>query len=209
MPTLAVGMFQPRMATHASPWHPSECPATRSRLWRGLLGAVLCGLALCGPSCRSADRQEPAQEVTLRTLDEAKFAETLKPYRGRVVLVDFWATWCGPCKELFPHTVQLHRELADRGLAVVSVSLDPPEKEPEVLRFLVAQGASFDNFIASRGGSGEAVELLEIDGGLPHLKLLDRTGKLRKTFPRPSRLVDPAAVERAVEELLGEPAGPT
>ena len=190
MPTLVVGMFRPH-------------------LWRGLIGAVLCGLALCGPSCRPADRQGPAQDVALRVLDEAKFAETLKQYRGRVVLVDFWATWCRPCKELFPHTVQLHRDLADRGLAVVSVSLDPPEKEPEVLGFLAAQGATFDNFIASRGGSGEAVELLEIDGGLPHLKLLDRTGKLCKTFPRPSSLVDPAEVERAVEELLGEPAGPT
>ena len=174
-----------------------------------LLGAVLCGIVVCGPSCRPADRQARAQDVTLRTLDETRFADILKQYRGRVVLVDFWATWCRPCKELFPHTVALYQELGDRGLAVVSVSLDMPESEAEVLRFLVAQGAAFDNFIASRGGSGEAVELLDIDdGALPHLKLLDRAGKVRKTFPRPFSGVDPAEVEQAVKELLGEPAGP-
>lgn len=175
-----------------------------------MLWAALGGWCLAGWSCRVSGPQAPAQDVTLRTLDETRFAEVLKQYRGRVVLVDFWATWCRPCKELFPHTVQLYRDLADRGLAVVSVSVDPPESEAEVLRFLVAQGATFDNFIASRGGSGDAVELLDIDDGtLPHLKLLDRSGRVRKTFPRPFSPVDPAEVEQAVEELLGEPAGPS
>jgi thiol-disulfide isomerase/thioredoxin len=149
-----------------------------------------------------------AGKVTLHTFDEKQFAETLKKYRGKVLLVDFWATWCAPCKEDFPHAVRLHRELASRGLAVVSVSLDLPDKEPEVLKFLTAQGATMDNFIAAHGGSGEAFQVLQIpDGTLPHLKLFDRAGKLRKSFPEPSSPVKPAEVDRAVKELLDEPAG--
>jgi thiol-disulfide isomerase/thioredoxin len=186
--------------------------------------AAVCTLSVLGCFSRSAERPAPgppdsevpappppaaAGQVTLRTFDENQFAETLKKYRGKVILADFWATWCAPCKEDFPHTVRLHRELADRGLAVVSVSLDPLENEPQVLKFLTAEGATCDNFIARHGGSGEAFEVLQIpDGTLPHLKLFDRGGKLRKTFPQPSSPIKPAEIDRAVKELLAEPAGP-
>jgi thiol-disulfide isomerase/thioredoxin len=141
--------------------------------------------------------------VKLQTLDETKFADALKQYRGKVVLVDYWALWCSPCKELFPHTVQLYRELAGRGLAVVSISLDTAEKEPEVLKFLVAQQATFDNFLASHDPA-EAAGLLQIENGtLPHLKLFDREGNLRRTFPKAQSAVNPAEVDEAVKELLG------
>lgn len=195
------------------------------RRWIAVGWVAACGFWLAGCPGRSADRPgssvapaastaghhpspQSAAKVTLQTLDEAKFADLLGQYRGKVVLVDFWAMWCPSCKELFPHTVQLYRELAGRGLAVISVSLDDAENQQAAYEFLVSHQATFDNFIASRGASAKAFELLGIEGGgLPHLKLFDRSGKLRKTLPEPFSALEAAEIDQAVRELLAEPGG--
>jgi thiol-disulfide isomerase/thioredoxin len=123
--------------------------------------------------------------------------------RGQVVLVDFWATWCGPCLELLPHAVELHRRLGAKGLKVVTVSLDNAGSEPAARRFLDRQGATTDNFLALYGVGPEAFTAFGIeDGALPHLRLYDRQGKLRRTFASGGKAIDPAEMERAVEELL-------
>ncbi|MGQ9573749.1 MAG: TlpA family protein disulfide reductase [Thermoguttaceae bacterium] len=195
------------------------------RRWIAVGWVAACGFWLAGCPGRSADRPGPSvapaastagqhpspqspAKVTLRTLDEVKFAELLSQYRGKVVLIDFWAMWCPSCKELFPHAVQLHRELAGRGLAVISVSLDDAENQQAAYEFLVSHQATFDNFIASRGASAKAFELLGIEGGgLPHLKLFDRSGKLRKTLPEPFSALEAAEIDQAVRQLLAEPGG--
>ena len=150
-------------------------------------------------------------QTSLRTVDEAEFAQALKEHRGKVVLVEFWATWCLQCLELLPHTVELYNKHADQGLAVISVSLDYPDDDRQrVFDLLKLKGATFDNFISRYGGDAKSLEVFAIEGGaLPNLKLYDRSGKLRKTFaagvipPEPFGLED---VSRAVEELLEEPS---
>ncbi len=57
----------------------------------------------------------------------------LASYRGKVVLLDFWATWCVPCREEIPHFVALQRKYGDRGLAVIGISMD--DTEAPVRRF--------------------------------------------------------------------------
>jgi len=84
------------------------------------------------------------------------------------------------------------------------VSFDDAEDEPGVLRFLAAQGATFENFRAETGASSQSVTEFEIDDGtIPFMRLYDRTGKLRKTFASP---FEAAEVETAVKQLLAEPA---
>ena len=107
--------------------------------------------------------------------------------------------------ELFPHTVELHNRFADQGLTVISFSLDDPESESAVLRFLTANGAAIGNFISPYGVGPEMFEAFQIDGGaLPHFKLYDRDGKLHKTFSSGEEPVDPQQIDRAIEKLLGE-----
>ena len=81
---------------------------------------------------KAPEAQEVAGKlaVALRTIDEDELAEAIASHRGKVVLVDFWATWCLACTELFPHTVALHHRFADDGLVVLSVSFDDPESRP-------------------------------------------------------------------------------
>jgi thiol-disulfide isomerase/thioredoxin len=142
--------------------------------------------------------------VRLRTVDPAGLAATVAGHRGRVVLVDYWATWCEPCKELFPHTVALHRELAERGLTVLSVSLDDPEEEGDVLEFLATQQAPFDNLRADSGASSRSASAFGIENGtIPFVQLYDREGKLRQTFPAP---IKPERIKETVQRLLAEAA---
>ncbi len=120
------------------------------------------------------------------------------------MLVDFWATWCKPCVDLFPHTVELDRKLAARGLAVITVSLDDLQERLEVLDFLREQRATLDNYIARDGGSNATWEALDLGGGIPHLRLYDRGGKLRHTFPGDDAQLRTETIDRAVEQLLAE-----
>jgi thiol-disulfide isomerase/thioredoxin len=155
-----------------------------------------------------AARPPSADEITLGPIDAAGLDQALAKHRGQVVLVDFWATWCGPCLELFPHTVELHRRFGDRGLAVITVSLDEPRNRPAVRKFLSDHAATTENYLAVYGVGPAAFTALGInDGALPHVRVYDRQGKLRRTFVSGGRSVDPKQVERAVEETLEDASG--
>jgi len=139
-------------------------------------------------------------EVTLRAVDAKGFAAAVADCRGKVVLVDYWATWCESCVKLFPHTAALHRDLAGKGLAVISVSFDDAEDEAQARKFLTAQGAAFENLRADSGASPRSfIDFDVANGTLPYLRLYDRSGKMREEFFAP---IHPDKVRQAVMRLL-------
>jgi thiol-disulfide isomerase/thioredoxin len=152
-------------------------------------------------------------EIKLYPIDKVGYDALFDFYRGKVVLVDFWATWCPKCREDFPHTVELDRKYGSEGLVVVSFACDDADKEEEILAFLRAQQATFKNLRGVAGADEKTFEDFQIAGGaLPHYKLYDRKGKLSKTFA-----VDPEAehqfsledIDAAVQELLAEHQKPS
>ena len=78
------------------------------------------------------------------TLDEAPEERTLDDYRGEVVLLNVWATWCGPCEAEMPSMQRLHESYADSGLRIVAVSIDDPGTEETVRAFVAKYGLTFD-----------------------------------------------------------------
>ena len=154
-----------------------------------------------------AGASDSEADVAVRIIEGSQFAGVLDEYRGRAVLVDFWATWCLSCLEQFPHTVELSERFADRGLAVISVSLNEAAEQPQVLEKLRQNGATFDNFLSREGMTDEALEGFGLDDGiLPQYRLYDREGNLHKSFSISLRLFTTEEIDRAVEELLGQSA---
>lgn len=177
---------------------------------RALLFLLIgCAAAALLAGCDSKMTREKATPVTVTPVDRAGFDAAIAKHRGKVVLVDFWATWCGPCVEQLPHTLELGHELADRGLAVVTVSCDEPSDAENVAAFLRSNDAGgATNLISQFGGSSQTMEAFEIAGGaVPYYQVYDRTGKLRETFgidPRAVKAFTSADIEAAIEKLLAE-----
>jgi thiol-disulfide isomerase/thioredoxin len=154
-------------------------------------------------SAPSASTRTPSA-IRLRKVDKAGFDAWLRTQTGKVVLVDFWATWCPPCRELFPHTVQVHRQFGPKGLVVVAVSMDDPESEQEVRQFLAQQGADFENFLAL--GPPEPFEAFQITGGaIPYFRIYGPDGNLLRELASARQNITSDEIDKAVQEALANP----
>jgi peroxiredoxin len=91
---------------------------------------------------------ETAPDFTLSSLD-GKASYTLSELRGQVVYLDFWASWCGPCRRSFPEVQALHAEYKDRPFRVLAVSID--RKAADGIKFLEAQQVGFPS-VFDEGG---------------------------------------------------------
>jgi thiol-disulfide isomerase/thioredoxin len=143
----------------------------------------------------------PAQ-VNLVVGDEKKLAEMIAAHKGQVVFVDYWATWCEPCVEYFPHTVEMHRKYKDQGLATIAVSFDEPEEEgiAAAREFLARQGADFENLLNGYGSSTEAQNAFDLEV-VPHFRLYNREGELVQKWDN-----KPPDADKLIEQLLAENA---
>jgi thiol-disulfide isomerase/thioredoxin len=101
---------------------------------------------------------------------EGKLPETIK---GRVVLVDFWASWCPPCRKSFPALEELHRQYAEKGLTIIAVNVD--EKREDMERFLQGQKVSFATV---RDAEQKLVAAVDVKV-MPTSLVVDRAGKVR------------------------------
>ncbi|MET0657514.1 MAG: TlpA disulfide reductase family protein [Steroidobacteraceae bacterium] len=81
----------------------------------------------------------------------------LRPYRGRVVVVDFWASWCGPCRQSFPWLNEMQARYAERGLTVIGVNVDAKRADAE--RFLRRVPAKFSLFYDPDGAIAQQYKL--------------------------------------------------
>jgi cytochrome c biogenesis protein CcmG/thiol:disulfide interchange protein DsbE len=97
----------------------------------------------------------------------------LSAYRGKVVYVDFWASWCGPCRESFPWLDGLVREYSSQNFVVIGVNVDKDRDRAE--RFLNETPADFPIIYDPHGDLATAYKV----AGMPSAILIDRTGHVR------------------------------
>jgi thiol-disulfide isomerase/thioredoxin len=154
------------------------------------------------PSTSSLSTVAAAAPVELKLVKLNELADTIKAQRGKVVVMDVWASWCVPCMKEFPRLVKLHEQYAKDGLACVSLSVDDADDQSKALDFLKARHATFANFlIDERAAVWQNHFVLK---GVPAVFLWDRTGKQAARFDNddPDKQFTYDQVEKKVAELL-------
>jgi len=154
---------------------------------------TLITLVSSAPVTSAATR--PTPNVAVQTAD----GETvrLNDYKGKVVLIDFWASWCPPCKASFPALDAIRREYQAKGLEVLAVNLD--ERRHDADAFLAAHPHSLTVLYDPKGVSPQAFAVK----GMPSSFLIDRAGNIRFTHMGYSGNVDDA-YRQEIAQLLSE-----
>jgi peroxiredoxin len=157
------------------------------------LAATLTALVLIRAPLAAAPKIAP--DVTLRMADGGTMR--VADFKGKVVLVDFWASWCAPCKTSFPALDALYREYHTGGLEVLAVNLDERRRDAEA--FLVGHPHALNVLFDAKGASAEAFGVQ----GMPSSFIIDRDGVIRFTHMGYSSSVD-ASYRREITQLLSE-----
>ena len=174
----------------------------RSRRVVGLGGGCL----ICGGNAALSDDSRSGIDVKLDRLNWKQFQARLAANKNiKFTIVDAWSTTCGPCKENFPHLVEMHRKYAKRGVGVISLSLDDPSDKAAVAeaeKFLKAQKAPFTNVLLDEN-FGEGFEKLNINA-IPAVFVYGPDGKELKRFTMddPKNQFTYDEVEKAILALL-------
>jgi cytochrome c biogenesis protein CcmG/thiol:disulfide interchange protein DsbE len=145
-----------------------------------------------------------APGFSVMTLDPKPVTKTLDDYRGQVVLINIWATWCPPCRVEMPSIEKLHEAYAGKGLKVVAISVDDAGTDSLVREFVKEYKLSFE-VLHDVGGQEGKVSRDYQTTGYPETVVIGRDGVIRKKFLGATDWNSPQ--NRAlIERLLAEKA---
>ncbi|MBL1265604.1 TlpA family protein disulfide reductase [Candidatus Methylomicrobium oryzae] len=157
----------------------------------GALSALLLSMPLS-----AAERGETAGNCALSMLDGSG-SVALDKFKGKVVYLDFWASWCGPCAKSFPFMNRLHEELGGKDLAIIGVNLD---ENPEDAQAFLAQYPA--NFTIAADKGEQCARQFDVKA-MPSTYLIGRDGVIRDVHLG-FRADEGKALRETVEKLLNE-----
>ncbi len=163
-------------------------PHSVRRLLTGVLLATLAGVCAAAPAATAPD-------FTLRTADGKNLR--LAEQRGRVVLVNFWATWCAPCRQEMPLLNQLYQKYQGSGFTLLGVNVD--EDSRNAINLATKLGVSFPVLLDADKAVSKRYDL----SSMPSTLLIDRDGKVRYVH-RGYQAGFEALYEQQIRELLKE-----
>ena len=196
----------------------SEVKTVKSRDAINAVDALLAGskvpvetTRVPGCSTKWADKRENARQwlakadaepVKLDEVDEAGVAKLVKNDTKNLLLVNLWATWCGPCVAELPELVEMNRMYRGRAFRMATISLDEPAKKAAALEMLKTNHVSAMNYLSKIDGQDKLAEALDKEwpGPVPYTMLVAPGGKViyRKSGP-----IEPLEVKRAIVGYLG------
>jgi thiol-disulfide isomerase/thioredoxin len=126
------------------------------------------------PHCAKEKKSSPewTPDFTLKTIDDQEI--TLSKLKGKVVLLDFWATWCGPCRESIPHLIQLYKAYREKGFEMIGISLDKGDAAV-VRNFSKSMDIPYPIVMATK----EVARDYSVTS-IPTTFLIDKEGKIRE-----------------------------
>ena len=196
----------------------SDVKTVTSHDTRNALDALLAGkpvpvetTRVFGCSTKWADKQEDAKKslakwdqepVALDTIDEAALAKLVKNATNKLLVVNVWASWCGPCVAELPDFVTMNRMYRRRPFQMVTLSLDDPAKKPDALKILRDNHVSTANYIVTVANKDKLAEVLDKEwpGPVPYTLVIAPGGKV---LYRKSGAIEPLEVKRAIVAFLG------
>jgi thiol-disulfide isomerase/thioredoxin len=165
-----------------------------------LIDIVFAGIAIAIVCGGAAPAAEPKSEIKIEKIKAAEVEKIVAAHKGKVVVVDVWASFCLPCKKKFPHLVKLHKELAAEGLVCISLSVDLDEGLADALDFLKKQGATFPNYILwDSEKNKDNLEKSFIHSAPPIVHVFDRNGKKIQTW---EGKIEEDKIDMLIKDLL-------
>ncbi len=163
-----------------------------------LLALCVTGFFLL-PQC-GKEKKSPAglaPDFTLKTLDGEEI--TLSQLKGKVVMLDFWATWCAPCRESIPHLVKLYKNYHENGFELIGMDLDKGDIET-VRKFVKSMDIPYPIVVAP-----EDVSRNYRVTGIPATILIDKEGNIRERIAGFSNTIAQEITAKVVELTSEKP----
>ena len=137
----------------------------------------------------------------LTPIDETAFEKLVQSHKGKVVLYNFWATWCAPCRAEIPQLLQLEAKLRARGFELVTISADEPEQDAQAEKVLKQFAVRAPLYRKQAKDDERFINAIESkwSGALPALFLYDKDGHKVRSFIGET---DMRTLETAIRKLL-------
>ncbi len=196
----------------------AEVKAVKSHDTKNAIEALLAGTEVPVPTTRvfgcstkwaekEADAKKSlakwdAEAVSLETIDLPGVARLIKNDTKKLLLVNLWATWCGPCVAELPELVTMNRMYRGRNFQMVTISLDEPAKREDAARVLKENHVAATNYISSVDSRDQFAEALDQEwpGPVPYTLLVAPGGKI---IYRKTGAIEPLELKRAIVGYLG------
>ncbi len=133
-------------------------------------------------------------EFQLQSVSNTELIQS-QSYRGKVMLVNFWATWCPPCRKEIPSLIEIQKNYKDQGFTVIGISVDQSEVEV-IKKFTDKMGINYPVAV----GTMEVAKEFGSTSGIPASFLIDRKGTINKRY---AGYVTKEQLKKDIEEIIG------
>jgi thiol-disulfide isomerase/thioredoxin len=136
----------------------------------------LSGSAGSGTSPPGGGKLELLRRTDFPDLQGAK--HKLADWQGKILVVNFWAAWCDPCRDEIPGFIRLQKAFEGRGVQFVGIAVEPPDRRKEVVAFAREMGVNYPNLMGDYEAMALAQEAGNPTGALPFTLVMDKQGRL-------------------------------